>query len=59
MTTQSENKIFENNMTSQSSKNIITENLDKEFKNDPTYQSLFPTITTPRSKKLNIVMRIG
>ena len=48
MTTKSENKIFENNMTSQSSKNIITENLDKEFKNDSTYQSLFPTITTPR-----------
>ena len=37
MTTKSENKIFENNMTSESSKNIITENLDKEFKNDYTH----------------------
>ena len=48
MTTKSENKIFENNMTSESSKNIISENLDKEFKNDSTYQSLFKDIPTPR-----------
>ena len=52
--TQSENKIFENNMTSQSSKNIITENLDKEFKDDSTYQSLFNTISTPPFKLSNI-----
>ena len=35
-------------MTSQSSQNIITENLDKEFKNDSTYQTLFNSSQTPR-----------
>jgi phage/plasmid-associated DNA primase len=53
--TQSENKIFENNMTSQSSQNIITENLDKEFKDDSTYQSLFNTVSTPPFKLQHIV----
>ena len=52
--TKSQNKIFENNMTSESSQNIITENLDKEFKNDSTYQSLFPTKPTPSFKLNNI-----
>ena len=54
MTTNSENKIFENNMTSQSSQNIITENLDKEFKNDSTYQTMFNSVQTPRFALNNI-----
>ncbi len=54
MINNSQKKMFENNMTSESSKNIITENLDKEFKNDSTYQSLFNSIPTPPFKLGNI-----
>jgi len=54
MINNSQKKMFENNMTSKSSKNIITENLDKEFKNDSTYQSLFNSIPTPPFKLGNI-----
>lgn len=50
----SEKKMLENNMTSQNEKKIITEKLDKEFENDPTYQCMFNEISTPPFKLYNI-----
>jgi phage/plasmid-associated DNA primase len=50
-----QNKINNNNMTSESSNNIITEkSLDKEFKDDSTYQLLFNSEKTPPFKLNNI-----
>jgi len=51
----SQKNIIENNMTSQTNENIITEKaLDKEFENDLTYQCMFNSIPTPPFKLNNI-----